>query len=185
MRLNVENLTANIDAQAFPQKYAGLSKTFPTGSSNYMGCTGLCIWNRVGDVGIVAHIESAGNQYPEVFDSICKDLLAKINANGGSKGSFSVVIFGSFGTAAYSDSFEKSLYNTFGEGLRLNPKDLMDMRNGDARGTIGKATPIADGGVYGSGVLDPSTETFSLGLATTSYIVPTDSNQVEVFQIQE
>ncbi len=185
MRLQVQNLTKSVKAATFSQKYAGMTKSFPTGSRNYMNCTGLCVWNRVGNVGIVAHIEavSSSGSYTAVFKQVCTMLLEKINQNCGDTGSFSVVIFGAAGTAGYSDSFETSLFETFGKDHRLNSLDIMDMRNGKARGLIGKATPLDDKGVYGAGVLVPSEETFYMDTRGAN-ITDQSSSKVEIFRIQ-
>jgi hypothetical protein len=182
MRLQVKELINQIKAVTFEQKSAGISKIFSNGSMNYANCVGLCIWNRVGNVGIVAHIE-AGKDYPTIFKNVCSLLLKKMNSSGGNKGSFSIVIFGGGSTAEYSDSFSQSLFDTFGLDFRLNPQDIMDMRNLKARGLIGKAIPINDI-FYGAGVLDPSSETFYLD-AIGSKIIKVQNDKVQIFQIQK
>lgn len=182
MKLNVTQLQKVIGAKLFSQTNAAITSTDPTGSTGYANCTGLCVWNEVGNVGILAHIEAPTHNYPQVFEGVCKKLLNKINESGGGKGSFCIVIFGGSATSNYNQLFEKSLYDNFGQNFRLNPLDLMDMRNGAARGTIGKV-PKIDNASYGAAVFDPATKTLYLD-ALGNNVADKSFNKVKVFSIQ-
>jgi len=186
MRLSIKELNHKIIATTFNQRYAARTNMFPCGSRGYSNCTGLCVWNRLGNVGVLAHIEAVDpGDYPTVFDEVCRKISEDINTNGGHRGSFSIVVFGGAATQDYSESFAKSLFDNFGARNRLNYLGILDMRNGEARGLIGRAKPFSSVR-YGAAVLDPHSKTLyleAIGPGTNIHDADKD-NDVTVFPIQ-
>jgi hypothetical protein len=129
LRLKIEELREEKKSFNIPQRYGVHSKGSLIGTRSLMNCLGVVIHNRIGNIGMVAHIEAQSDldNYNSVVDRILKVMIEKLNENGGDIGSISVVLLGN---AQSKVSVDRNIF-----GLRLCPLDFADFR-GKAGGCI-------------------------------------------------
>jgi hypothetical protein len=161
MRLSVDTIQRPTQCFTIPQRYAAFTKGSSIGTTNLFNCMGIVIHNRVGAVGAVAHVEAqSSGDYPTAVGSCVQQLLEVINANGGDKGSLSVVLLGNAGNAVeITPELRSVLLNTM--LIRLNKLDIMDLRNGAGRGLIGVEPTVK--GMLGACIYNPGSETVWVG----------------------
>ena len=139
MRLNVIDTQPTNAAVMVSQGWAAMSKTCLIGTANLFNCLGIVIHNRVGNVGVVAHVEAKNSKdYLKDIKGALKEIMAKINDSGGGSGSLSVVLLGNSGANSdFNQSLESAVYEFVAPGYRLKKQDLMDLRRPTCR--IGSA----------------------------------------------
>jgi hypothetical protein len=132
------------------------------------------------------HVEAQTgvDSYLADLNACLAKIVQKINNNGGSKGSLSLVLMGnSAGGAPFRDALETAIYLHVGAGMRLNYLDLLDLRNCSREDRIrGAVTTLDDR--YSACYYDPKAEKlwvdFGMNPAASVEKKPSD---VEVFDV--
>lgn len=181
MRLEVKALHEEKRSYNITQRYAAFSKGSLVGTRNLFNCMGIVIYNRVGECGVVAHVEAQNVGYAGAVDSALETMMHTLNTSGGDVGSVAVVLLGNAAghDAEFCEQVEASLYKHAGARFRLNKFDILDLRNSQARGKIGAAKTEL-GGLIGGFVLDPARET--LWVDSFSHVLDVDAKPGDVKQ---
>ena len=188
MRFTVEEATGTHEAYVIPQRWAVISTGPPIGTQTMLNCLGIIIHNRVGEVGAVAHVEAQSPQdaYLRDIDKALETVVARINQAGGATGSFAVVLMGNGGNlgSQFDQDLEALLYRHVGAMFRLKKLDIMDIRNGPSRGTIGAAQPPT--GLFTACVYEPLEERLWLMSGYQPSIIELDGkhHDVQKFPVQ-
>jgi hypothetical protein len=162
MRLTIQPLNAPMQSVNIAQTQAARSASSPIGTRNLMNCLGVVLHNRLGNVGVIAHVEAQSNaaQYDQVANAAIAKMLADLNAHGGSTGSLSLALLGNAGA-------HKVVINRNPFGFRLAPPDFTDRR-----------------GQEGAFILDPVKETLYVDMFG-AHVADAPSNRgVTVYAIQ-
>jgi hypothetical protein len=176
-------------AYLFPQKLAASTKGSAIGTNSMINCTGVIIHNSQGKCGVTAHVEARSDDlvYLACMHDAFELMMTKLNNIGGKNGPVDVVLMGNgLGSVLYTEMLADKIpkWTGLGNGPRLLPSALFDLRNTRTRMQGTGVVSIELAHTYGAFVYNPAEGTLWVDIGHNIGAIGTKPTDVDTFAIQ-